>query len=422
MSEETRGLTEPNALTTFFAHHLWATLRVIEACILLSDDQLDHSDPGAYGSIRATLAHLVRSEERYLTFLTGKEFTTDAPPGTDTALAELQLRARRSGEALREIALQHQSGSLVRLGEGDQVEWLPAEIVLLQAIYHAHEHRTQVNTLLGQLGLNPAHLSAWDYYDEVLDPDPKPQSDLPGYLFAGDIMSDEKTVYATEAERYEALITREDYQNNIPSALESIRRWDGLDVLDLGAGTGRLSGMLAGRARSIVAFDTSHHMLTVTRDKLRELDIPRGLAAVADHRFVPLPSTCADLAVSGWSVSYLAVWTPERWRPELDAWLDEMKRVLRPGGTIVLFESLGTGNDSPKPLPHLENFYPWLDEVGFRNTWIRTDYRFDSVEQAADLSGFFFGEEMAERIRRDQLTILPECTGAWSLSMPGGSR
>lgn len=226
-------------------------------------------------------------------------------------------------------------------------------------------------------------------------------------------MPDEKTIYASDAERYEALIAREDYRHNIEVALEQIIKVDGLDVLDLGAGTGRLAGMFAARPATLRLFDTSHPMLALARDKLRRLAPRSGSVAVAHHRFLPLPASSADVVLSGWSVSYLAAWSPERWRLELDAWLDEMRRVLRPRGMVILFESLGTGHETPLPLLHLENFYAWLDEMAFEKTWIRTDYRFDSVAQASSLSGFFFGEEIAARIQRDALTILPECTGVW---------
>jgi ubiquinone/menaquinone biosynthesis C-methylase UbiE len=226
-------------------------------------------------------------------------------------------------------------------------------------------------------------------------------------------MPDHKKVYASEAEQYEALVAREDYQQNIERALDGIVRVDGLDVIDLGAGTGRLSGLLARRTRSTRAFDISHHMLTVTRDKFRRLPGGLNLAAAADHRFIPAASASADVVLSGWSVSYLAVWNPDRWREQLDGWLTEVKRVLRPGGYVILFESLGTGNASPEKLEHLADFYPWLDETGFHYQWIRTDYKFASPEEAAELAGFFFGEEMGRRVRDENLVILPECTGVW---------
>jgi len=141
------------------------------------------------------------------------------------------------------------------------------------------------------------------------------------------------------------------------------------------------------------------------------------LAAAADHRFLPVAGRSADLIVSGWSVSYLTVWYPENWRHEAEAWLGEAGRVLRKSGTIILFESLGTGNESPKRLAHLENFYNWLDVQGFKNKWMRTDYQFESPEKASAIAGFFFGDDIKQRILQERKTILPECTGVWWLKI-----
>jgi len=227
-------------------------------------------------------------------------------------------------------------------------------------------------------------------------------------------MSDQqRKIYQSDAERYEALISREDHLGNIPRALDEIINVEGLDIVDLGAGTGRLTMMLAPRAASISSFDISDHMLDVTRSRLAALGLNNWQVEVADHRSIPLADDSVDLVVSGWSVSYLAVWNPDSWRAELEKWLDEMKRILRPSSHIVLFESLGTGNESPLHLQHLESYYPWLDEMGFQNKWIRTDYLFESLDEAVDLAGFFFGEEMANQVREERLIILPECTGVW---------
>jgi ubiquinone/menaquinone biosynthesis C-methylase UbiE len=133
----------------------------------------------------------------------------------------------------------------------------------------------------------------------------------------------------------------------------------------------------------------------------------------ADHRRLPLRDGSADLAVSGWSVSYLAVWSPDHGEAELDKWLAEMKRVLRQDGMIILFESLGTGNESPIRLEHVESTYRWLDANGFQNKWIRTDYKFASIEEAVELSRFFFGDELGDRVAQNNWVILPECTGVW---------
>lgn len=226
-------------------------------------------------------------------------------------------------------------------------------------------------------------------------------------------MPDNKTVYAHHGNEYEALIAREDYQENILSALRNITSLENRVVLDLGAGTGRLACMLVPFVSRVYAFDIAPDMLRVCREKLKENGFTNWQIGIADHRQLPVEDQCADLIVSGWSVSYLAVWNPESWRAELEKSLAEMKRVLKKGSTIVLFESLGTGNESPVKLNHLKNFYPWLEEVGFQKKWIRTDYQFESLDEAEYLSRFFFGDELGDKVRLNNWVILPECTGVW---------
>jgi ubiquinone/menaquinone biosynthesis C-methylase UbiE len=227
-------------------------------------------------------------------------------------------------------------------------------------------------------------------------------------------MSDQqRRIYQSEGDRYEALVSCEDYQGNIPRAIDEIIDVVGLDIIDLGAGTGRLTLMLAPRVKSIRAFDLSAEMLRVCRERLVASGLSNWQVDVADHRKLPVPDHSVDLVISGWSVAYLVVWYPETWREELEKWMNEMKRLLKPNAHIILLESLGTGNETPIQLEHLKNYYPWLDEAGFQNKWIRTDYRFKSVEEAADLAGFFFGAEMADQVRKRQSVILPECTGVW---------
>jgi ubiquinone/menaquinone biosynthesis C-methylase UbiE len=231
-------------------------------------------------------------------------------------------------------------------------------------------------------------------------------------------MPDNKTVYSHYADQYEALIAREDYQGNILRTLEQIvPSLDQRVVLDLGAGTGRLTRLLAPRVKRVRAFDESDEMLRVCRDRLTASGLSNWSVDVSDHRHLPVENASADLAVSGWSVSYLAVWGDASWRAKLEEWLGEMKRVLRPTSPIVLFESLGTGYESPFHLPHLLNFYSWLDEIGFQNTWIRTDYKFESLEEAENLSRFFFGDEMGDNVLKNNWVILPECTGMWWLKV-----
>jgi hypothetical protein len=35
------------------------------------------------------------------------------------------------------------------------------------------------------------------------------------------------------------------------------------------------------------------------------------------------------------------------------------------------------------------------------------------MEEAVELAGFFFGEELADQVKEKGKVILPECTGVW---------
>jgi ubiquinone/menaquinone biosynthesis C-methylase UbiE len=226
-------------------------------------------------------------------------------------------------------------------------------------------------------------------------------------------MPTEDEVYRQHAEQYERLIQREDYHHHILRAVEQICPLKGLDVIDLGAGTGRLTRLLAPHVGNIKAYDASAHMLSKAQASLHAMSVTNWQVAVADHRQVPVPDASADLVISGWSFCYLAVWGGESWRDELENGYREIQRLLRPGGFVILLETLGTGQESPNPPANLAGYYAWLTEKGFQSTWIRTDYRFDSLTEAVELSKFFFGEKLGRATAKNKWLILPECTGVW---------
>ncbi len=231
-------------------------------------------------------------------------------------------------------------------------------------------------------------------------------------------MADYQKIYATQAAKYEALISREDHENNIEPALETIRPFAGQRVIELGAGTGRLTRLLSSKAETVFAFDISLPMLTEARYQLDLINRANYTLGVADNRQIPAGNRVADLVVTGWSLGHFVGWYPATWLEEINQVLLEMKRVLSPGGTIVILETLGTGYEQPEPpTSGLANYYHWLEsEKRFSSTWIRTDYSFASVAEAVELTRFFFGDDLADQIRLKQQTKLPECTGIWWLT------
>jgi ubiquinone/menaquinone biosynthesis C-methylase UbiE len=99
----------------------------------------------------------------------------------------------------------------------------------------------------------------------------------------------------------------------------------GLDVVDLGCGTGYFSAWLARRGARPVGIDVTPAQLETARRLQAETGISFPLIE-ASAESVPLPDASFDLAFSEYGAS---IWCdPDLWLP--DAW-----RLLRPGGRLV---------------------------------------------------------------------------------------
>lgn len=231
-------------------------------------------------------------------------------------------------------------------------------------------------------------------------------------------MPNYREIYSSRAVEYEQLIAREDYESNILPALLQIRPLRGLDVVELGAGTGRLARLLAPISHRVLLLDASAHMLGIARQKLRGLGLRNWKVAVSDNRSLAIKNEVADIVIAGWSLGHFTGWYPSSWRWEIGRALTEMRRVLRPDGTLIILETQGTGQERPAPpTSDLSAYYDWLERYhGFSSTWIRTDYRFRSISEANNLLSFFFGDEMARRVIRPHTLTVPECTGIWWLT------
>lgn len=135
-----------DVLVELFRHKTWATLLVIEACHSLDVDALDATTPGTYGTIRATLHHLVGADESYLATVTGERPAHPLPPER-ASLETLADLTRRLGPRWEALAREPEIGSRVVVTRDG---WrTPAAIPMAQAIHHAECHRGHVLSVLG---------------------------------------------------------------------------------------------------------------------------------------------------------------------------------------------------------------------------------------------------------------------------------
>lgn len=150
-------------MNLLFRHHLWANLRLLDACAELDNTVLDAPVSGIFDSIRSILTHLVSAEESYLARLLGSQPSDIFGRGTAPSIAELRMRAKNSGEGLMQVVREVDTLSSICINSDGKTWQVPAGIALTQAINHATEHRTEVVMLLLQQGIELPDINGWAY-------------------------------------------------------------------------------------------------------------------------------------------------------------------------------------------------------------------------------------------------------------------
>jgi SAM-dependent methyltransferase len=104
-------------------------------------------------------------------------------------------------------------------------------------------------------------------------------------------------------------------------------------VLDLGAGTGKLTQVLADRYAHVIAVEPVDELRAILAER-----VPAADALAASAESIPLGDASVDGVFAGQAFHWFAN----------DAALGEISRVLRPGGTLAVMWNESEG-DSPLP-------------------------------------------------------------------------
>jgi SAM-dependent methyltransferase len=185
-------------------------------------------------------------------------------------------------------------------------------------------------------------------------------------------------LYRREPELYDRLCNAERLH---PAVIEWLP--SGLDrIVEVGAGTGRLTRELLHRARELVAIEPAAPMREILARRME----PRGGCRVRVRAGffdeLPVPDEWADLVVA------CSAFTPED-RHGGEAGLAEMERVCRPGGLVALI---------------WPNNLDWLAARGYSHVSFAGPMfvEFTTPEEAAELVEIFYPGG-AEEVRRGGL-------------------
>lgn len=166
-----------------------------------------------------------------------------------------------------------------------------------------------------------------------------------------------RTLFATIADRYDLITRLLSYGQD--------RRWKrrliamaapvpGMRALDLATGTGDIAYALAAAGAHVVGLDLTPRMIELARAKTAARSDPHFL--VGDMLALPFTAQSFDLITTGYGLRNV---------PDLTIAIDEMRRVLKPGGRVLSLDF-----DRPQN-PLLRSAYlTYLSIVGGTVGWI----------------------------------------------------
>jgi len=102
-----------------------------------------------------------------------------------------------------------------------------------------------------------------------------------------------------------------------------------ITIVDLGAGEGMISQLLAERAKKVICVDSSKSMVRLGTDFAKRKGLANLLYKLGDIEKVPLPAKSVDLALMSQSLHHAQ-------KPEVA--LAEAFRVLKPGGQLIVID------------------------------------------------------------------------------------
>jgi uncharacterized damage-inducible protein DinB len=160
---------QENSIVILCRHNLWANMQLLDTCMRLDAAQLASADPGAYGSIQATLAHIFSVEQYYVWLLQGKPAGWTNINMDSMTVAEMRTLAEKSGRQLCDLAATDENLPLVVKMDGIDEPWIMSTgYMFTQAAVHATEHRTNITTTLTKMGFKEFDLSAWAFFASLM--------------------------------------------------------------------------------------------------------------------------------------------------------------------------------------------------------------------------------------------------------------
>lgn len=163
-----------------------------------------------------------------------------------------------------------------------------------------------------------------------------------------------RALFTTIADRYDLITAVLSYGQDARwkrMLIEMAHVRPGERGLDLACGTGDLAFAAASRGARVVGLDLTHRMLQLAARKSRAAEFVTG-----DMTSLPFASQTFDLVTTGYGLRNV---------PDLNLAIDEIARVLRPGGRLLSLDF-----NRPQPALIRAAYLSYLTVVGAALGWL----------------------------------------------------
>jgi demethylmenaquinone methyltransferase/2-methoxy-6-polyprenyl-1,4-benzoquinol methylase len=166
-----------------------------------------------------------------------------------------------------------------------------------------------------------------------------------------------RRLFATIADRYDLITRILSYGMDQRWKTRLVRMSaaaPGMRALDLACGTGDIAFALAARGASVVGLDVTHRMVELARAKGGAAG--RARFVTGDMMSLPFPDGTFDVVTTGYGIRNV---------PRIETALAEIRRVLRPGGTVVSLDF-----NRPEQMLVRRVYLAYLTIVGSTLGWV----------------------------------------------------
>lgn len=177
-----------------------------------------------------------------------------------------------------------------------------------------------------------------------------------------------------------------DPEERIPAAMRALAPIEGRVMLDVGAGIGDRTILYASLAAHVYALEPNLTAQTLLRGRIKSSGASNVTVVPAGAESIPLADNCVDVAYATWSYFF---------GPGSEPGLQEVERVVRPGGDLIVVQNYGHDELSrfwAAQETECELWPPWFAQHGFTCQVVDTIWRFRNRDEALAVLGFLWGE------------------------------